>query len=72
MSNKLLERFTKRNCKKQIKKSLELKHWSREKLINYILNEKATILLLTVRLIKKISLYKMAYFPEHVLVVKLT
>ena len=27
-------------------------------------NEKATIILLIVRLIKNISLYKMSYFPE--------
>ena len=51
---KLLERFVKNNCKKQIKKGLELKKLSREKLINYMLNGKATIILLTAELIKKI------------------
>ena len=39
---KLLERFTKRNCKKQTKESLELKEISREKVINYMLNGKVT------------------------------
>ena len=39
-----LEIFTKKNCKKQIKNNLELKKWSREKPINYILNEKDTII----------------------------
>ena len=43
----ILERFKKKNCKKQIKKSLELKMKSNEELINYILNAKATIILLT-------------------------
>ena len=56
MEEKLFERFT--------KKSLELKKQSREKAINYMLNGKATIILLTVGLIKKILLYKLIYFPE--------
>ena len=43
MAKRLLEHFRKRNCKKQIKKNLELKKWSREKVINYMLNEKVTI-----------------------------
>ena len=37
--------FTKKNCKKQIKKSLELKNQSRENVINCMLKGKATILL---------------------------
>ena len=53
IAKKLLERFTKKNCKKQIGKNLEVKKESREKLINYILNGKAQILLLIVGLIKK-------------------
>ena len=53
MEKKLLECFTKMNSKKQIKKSLESKKLSREKVINYILNGKATIVLLTVGLTKK-------------------
>ena len=36
MVKKLLERFTKKNSKNQIKKSLELKKQSREKMINYV------------------------------------
>ena len=47
---KLLESFTKRNCKKQIKKCLELKKQSREKVINYMLNGKASVILLMVGL----------------------
>ena len=50
---KLLECFTKRNCKKQIKKSLELKKLLKEKAINYMLNGKATIVFLIVGLIRK-------------------
>ena len=45
---KLLEDFTKRNYKKQNKKEYRL-----EKAINYMLNGKATTILLTVGLIKK-------------------
>ena len=43
MEKRLLEHFRKRNCKKQIKKNLELKKSSREKVINYMLNGKVTI-----------------------------
>ena len=53
---KLLERFTKNNCRRQIKQNLELK--------NYVSNGNATIILLSVGLIKKIWLYKMSYFSE--------
>ena len=49
---KLLKRFTKYNCKKQIKKSLELKKYSRENEISYMLNGEATIIFLIVVLIK--------------------
>ena len=45
---KLLELFTKKNCKKQIKKSLELKMQSREKVINYMLNRKDPIIYLDI------------------------
>ena len=38
MEKKLLEPFTKKNCKKQIKNRLELKKLSREKTKNYKLN----------------------------------
>ena len=50
---KLLERFAKKNCNKQIKKSVELKKKLKEKVINYMLNGKATTILLIVGLIKK-------------------
>ena len=46
MEQKLLEFFTKNNCKKQIKKSLELKKLSRKKVINYMLNGEDTIICL--------------------------
>ena len=35
-----------------------------ETVINYMSNGKATIILLIVGFIEKISLYKMSYFPE--------
>ena len=37
---KMFEHFTKKNCKKQIKKSLELIKQSTEKVMNFILNGK--------------------------------
>ena len=43
----------KKNCKKKVKKSLELKKKQREKTINYMLNGKAKTVLLAVGLIKK-------------------
>ena len=49
---KLLERFKKRNRNKHIKKSLELKKYQREKVINYTLNGQDTIIRLIVGLIK--------------------
>ena len=45
--------FYKKELQKQIKKSLESKNLQREKLINYILNGIAIIILLTVVQIKK-------------------
>ena len=53
MVKKLLERFSWRNCKKWIKKNLELKNQSREKMINYMLHGKATKVFLIVGFIKK-------------------
>ena len=50
---KLLECFTKGNCKRQIKKNLEWKKNSKEKLKNYMFNGNVTINLLTIGLIKK-------------------
>ena len=46
---KLFERFAKSNCKKQFKKSLELKRKSKGKVIKYILKEKVLKICLTVR-----------------------
>ena len=45
--------FYKKELQKQMKKSLESKNLQREKLINYILNGIAIIILLTVGQIKK-------------------
>ena len=53
MEKKLLEGFTNKNCKTQMKKSLELKKSSGEKVIDYMLNERIKITLSTIRLIKK-------------------
>ena len=47
--NKLLERFTKMNCKKQVKQNLALKKSSREKVINYMLIGKVMTIRLIVR-----------------------
>ena len=47
------EHLMKKNGKKQIKKNLELKKLSREKVVNYMLNGKATIVLLTAQLEKR-------------------
>ena len=43
----------KKNCKKNSRKSLELKKYLKEKVINYMLNRRALVILLTVGLIKK-------------------
>ena len=53
--------YKKKYCKKQINKSLEMKKYSREKVINYLLNGKV-IIILTVGLIKK-DIYS-KYFPK--------
>ena len=50
---KLFEHFTKTNCKKQIKKKLEFKKESREKMINYMSDGEVMIIRLIVGLIKK-------------------
>ena len=44
MEKKLLQLFRKKNFKKQIKKNLELKKYSKEKAINYISKEKNIII----------------------------
>ena len=55
MVKKLLEVFMRKNCKKLIKKNLEYTKYLKEKVINYMSNGKAMIILLIVGLIKKIS-----------------
>ena len=50
------------NCKKQMKKSLELKKISREKTINYMLNGKALIIHSVVN--RKVIGKMNEYFPE--------
>ena len=61
---KLLESFTIKKLRKTNKISLELKKVINRKVINYMLNGKTMTIHLIVGLIKKISLYKMSYFPE--------
>ena len=46
---KFFEPFTEKNCKMQIKKNLELKKYSREKVINYMLSGKDAIIRLIAR-----------------------
>ena len=46
MEKKLLERFTKTNCKKTNQKEYRIEKESREKAINYMLNRKDTIMCL--------------------------
>ena len=53
MENKSLERFTKTNCEKQIKKNLEQQKQEREKVINLMLVGKDAIVRLIVASIKK-------------------
>ena len=48
--------FYEKDCKKQIKKSLELRKQSREKMVNYILNAKDAIICLVARKKKKDSI----------------
>ena len=60
----ILERFTKKNCKKQIKKSLELKKKSTEKVITYIGKWKGYDNSFNSWINKKISLYQTSYLPE--------
>ena len=50
----LVETFYEKELQKQIKKSLKLKKLSKNKVINYMLNGKAMIILLLLGLIKKV------------------
>ena len=51
--NKLTEHFLKKNCKKQTKKNLELKKYSKEKVIKYTSNKKDMIIHSIAGLVKK-------------------
>ena len=53
MEKKFLEGFMRKNFNKKIVNSIALKRRLREKVINYMSNGKATIILLTVGSIKK-------------------
>ena len=48
-----LKRFMKKYCKKHFKKEFKVEKVIRRKVINYILNGKATIVLLIAELIKR-------------------
>ena len=64
MAKKLLGLFTKKNCKRQIKKNLELNRSLKGKETSCMLNGKVMIIRLIVGLIKNI-LYKISqYFPK--------
>ena len=54
MMKKLLEHFMKKNCKRLVKKNLELKKQLKEKVINFMSNRKVMIIHLLAGLIKKI------------------
>ena len=54
MVKQLLEVFMKKNSKRLIKKNLQLKKQLKEKVINYMLNEKVMIIHLIARLKEKI------------------
>ena len=54
MVKKSLEHLMKKNCKRLIKKNLELKKHLRKKVINYMLDGKVVIIHLIAGLIKKI------------------
>ena len=65
MLKKLSERFTKKYQKKQFKSHKKYPEKKlRKKKTDYMLNGKAMIILLIGGLIKKISLYRISYFPE--------
>ena len=55
MVKKLLEVFTLKNCKKLVRKNLELKKYLKEKVMNCTSNGKSMIIVLIVGFIKKIS-----------------
>ena len=52
-AEKLLEHFNKKELQKTNQTEFRVEKWWKEKAINYMLNGKATIILLTVGLIKK-------------------
>ena len=54
MMKKSWEHFMKKSCKRRVKKNLELKKESKEKVIKCMLNEKDMIIHLIVGSIKKI------------------
>ena len=55
MVNKLLEVFTKKNCKKLVNKNSEQKKYLKEKAINCMSNGNGMTVVLIVGLIEKIS-----------------
>ena len=53
MVKKLLEHFMKKYCKRRVKKNLELKKYSKEKVMKYMSNGKVMIVHLIAGLIKQ-------------------
>ena len=64
MAKTFLERFSKKNYKKWIEKSLWLKKNKEKNVKNYMQIGKVMIILLTVGLIEKKLLYRMRYSQE--------
>ena len=60
----LLERFTKKNYKKNQKEFRVEKLIKGKHAINYMFNRKATVVILTVGVIKKDIIWMSEYFPE--------
>ena len=69
MVKKLLESFMKKNCKKLIKKSLELKKLLREKVIKHMLNGKSYDNLFDSWIVRHVYT-KWVIFLNHMTVVK--
>ena len=60
----MLEHFAKKDCKKQIKQSLELNKRIKQ-VTNFMLNEKVKLIHIIPGQIKNISLYKTSHLQNH-------
>ena len=64
-SKEIIGKFYKKELQNPNQKEFKINKVIKRKVIVNLLNEKAMIVILTVRLIKEIYLYKMSYFPER-------